>query len=98
MTKPTEEQLAQAAVAIGQATTGCTPEERQKIKALYEKVQSFAESQKAKGVNIDRSAFFAAGLILHPEVANDAVKQAAVKYVDMDLLFVREKSASNGSL
>lgn len=90
MTKPTEDQLAQAAVAIGQASTGCTPEEREQIRALYEKVQRFAEAQKAKGISIDRSAFFAAGLILHPQLDNDALKQAAVNYVDMDLLFVRE--------
>lgn len=90
MTKPTEDQLARAAVAIGQATTGCTPEEREQIKSLYEQVQRFAEAQKAKGITIDRSAFFAAGLLFHPQVSNDALKQAAVDYVDMDLLFVRE--------
>ena len=90
MKKPTEDDLVQAAMAIGQAAAGCDPEEREQIKRLYEQVQAFAESQKTKGVVIDRSAFFAAGLIFHPQVANEAIKEAAVKYIDLDVLFVKE--------
>lgn len=90
MQKPSEEDLVQAAVAIGQAAAGCPPEEREQIKSLYEKVQLFAEAQKSKGVLIDRSAFFAAGLILHPQVDNETVKEAAVKYIDLDTFFVKE--------
>ncbi len=93
MTKPTEDQLTQAAVAIGQAATGCSPEEREQVRSLYEQVQRFAEAQKAKGITIDRSAFFAAGLIFHPQVSNDALKRAAIDYVDLDLLFVREMAS-----
>lgn len=94
MKKPTEEDLVQAAMAIGQAAAGCSPEEREQIKKLYEQVKSFADSQQAKGISIDKSAFFAAGLIFHPQVANDAVKDAAVKYIDLDVLFVKEMEAS----
>lgn len=90
MTKPTEQDLVTAALAMGQAATGCSPQEREQIKKLYEQVATFAEAQKQKGVIIDRSAFFAAGLILHPSVSNSALKDAAVKYVDLDVLFVKE--------
>lgn len=90
MTKPSENELIEAAQALGQATVGCPPEEREQIKNLYAEVQSFAESQKSKGVEIDRSAFFAAGLIFHPHISNVAVMEAAVKYIDLDLLFVKQ--------
>jgi hypothetical protein len=94
MKKPTEEELVQAALAIGQAAAGCSPEEREQIKKLYDQVKTFAESQQAKGISIDKSAFFAAGLIFHPQVENTAVKEAAVRYIDLDLLFVREKETT----
>ena len=94
MKKPTEEELVAAAVAIGQAAAGCSPEEREQIKKLYEQVKTFADSQQAKGVSIDKSAFFAAGLIFHPQVENAAIKEAAVKYIDLDVLFVKNMDAT----
>lgn len=94
MKKPTEDDLVQAAMAIGQAAAGCSPEEREQIKKLYDQVKTFADSQQAKGISIDKSAFFAAGLIFHPQVENDAVKEAAVKYIDLDVLFVKEMETS----
>lgn len=90
MTKPTEEDLVQAAQALGEATARCSEEERQHIKLLYEAVAQFADEQKAKGVLIDRSAFFAAGIIFHNDIKNEELRAAAVKYVDMDVLFTKE--------
>lgn len=94
MKKPTEDDLVQAALAIGQAAAACPMEEKEQIKKLYEQVQAFAESQKAKGVIMDRSAFFAAGLYFHPAITSQAVRDAAVAYIDLDLLFVRELEAA----
>lgn len=94
MKKPTEDELVQAAMAIGQAAAGCSPEEREQIKKLYDQVKTFADTQQAKGISIDKSAFFAAGLIFHPQVENDAVKEAAVRYIDLDVLFVKEMETS----
>lgn len=94
MKKPTEDELVAAAMAIGQAAAGCSPEEREQIKRLYDQVKTFAESQQSKGISIDKSAFFAAGLIFHPQVENGAVKDAAVKYIDLDVLFVKEMEAT----
>lgn len=93
--KPSEQELIDAALALGQATTACSPEEREEIKGLYQKVFSFSETQKAKGILIDRSAFFAAGLVLHPLIQNPSVQEAAVKYIELDLLFVRESPAAD---
>jgi hypothetical protein len=94
MKKPTEDDLIQAALAIGQAAAGCSPEEREQIKKLYEQVKTFADSQQAKGISIDKSAFFAAGLLFHPQVESSAVKEAAVKYIDLDVLFVKEMEST----
>lgn len=89
MKKPTEEELIAKAKALGEATTKCSDEERAHIKRLYEDVQKFGDEQKAKGTYIDRSAFFAAGIILHPEIQNEAVRKAATEYVEMDHLFIK---------
>lgn len=89
MNKPTEEDLINKAKALGQATTACSDEEREFIKRLYADVQKFGDEQKEKGVYIDRSAFFAAGIILHPEISNEGVRRAAVDYVEMDHLFIK---------
>lgn len=92
MEKPTEEQLVAAALALGQATASLSEAEKAQIKSLYEKVQVFAATQKEKGVTIDRSAFFAAGIVLHTDLTDQGLKDAAIKYIDLDLLFVRDKA------
>ena len=89
MQKPTEDDLIRAAKVLGEATTRCSEAERAHIKKLYEDVQKFGDEQKEKGTYIDRSAFFAAGIILHPEIENEGVRQAAIDYVEMDHLFVK---------
>jgi len=89
MQKPTEEDLIRLAKALGESTTRCSDEERAHIKKLYEDVQKFGDEQKEKGIYIDRSAFFAAGIILHPDIANEGVRKAATDYVEMDHLFIK---------
>lgn len=89
MKKPSEEDLIAKAKALGEATTKCSDEERVHIKRLYEDVQRFGDEQKEKGCYIDRSAFFAAGIILHPEISNEGVRKAATEYVEMDHLFIK---------
>jgi hypothetical protein len=89
MTKPSEEDLIRLAKALGEATTRCSDEERAHIKRLYEDVQKFGDEQKEKGTYIDRSAFFAAGIILHPEIENEGVRKAATEYVEMDHMFIK---------
>ena len=91
MKRPSEEELIAKAKALGEATTKCSDEERAHIKRLYEDVQKFGDEQKAKGTYIDRSAFFAAGIILHPEIANEAVRAAATEYVELDHLFIKSQ-------
>ena len=103
MKRPSEEDLIAKAKALGEATTKCSEEERAHIKRLYEDVQKFGYEQKAKGTYIDRSAFFAAGIILHPEISNEVVRKAATEYVEMDHLFIKsqeeleEQAAPEGS-
>lgn|GEM_PF-938633 len=91
MKRPSEEDLIAKAKALGEATTKCSEQERTHIKRLYEDVQKFGDEQKAKGVYIDRSAFFAAGIILHPEIQNEDVRKAATEYVEMDHLFIKSQ-------
>lgn len=91
MKKPTEEDLIAKAKALGEATTKCSEDERAHIKRIYEDVQKFDAEQKARNVFIDRSAFFAAGIILHPEIQNESVRKAATEYIEMDHLFIKSQ-------
>ncbi len=97
MKKPTEEDLIRLAKALGESTTRCSDAERAHIKRLYEDVQKFGDEQKEKGSYIDRSAFFAAGIILHPEIENEGVRKAATDYVEMDHMFIKENEAQEAS-
>ena len=91
MNQPTEDDLIRLAKALGEATTKCTDEERAHIKRLYEDVQKFGDEQKEKEIYIDRSAFFAAGIILHEHIENVDVRKAATDYVEMDHLFIKSQ-------
>lgn len=95
MSKLTEDDLVKAAKALGEATTRCSPEEREHIKMLYEAVQIFADEQNSKGVLIDRSAFFAAGIIFHAVLDNEDLRKAAIEYIDMDVLFTRDMAETS---
>ncbi len=88
-----EEQLTQAAHTLGEAAAQCDPSEKEIIRQLYARVQQFAEEQRTRGVSIDRSAFFAAGLILHPDLKDQVVLEAARSYIELDRLFVITHSA-----
>lgn len=91
MKQPTEEDLVNLAKKLGEATTKCSDVERAHIKRLYEDVQTFGDEQRDKGIYIDRSAFFAAGIILHPEIENEGVRKAATDYVELDHLFIKHQ-------
>ena len=69
----------------------CTPEERELIRKLYEEVQTFSASQTEKGILVDKAAFFAAGIVFHPGISTEAVRNAAIAYIDLDYLFVKER-------
>lgn len=87
----TEQDLEKAAHALGEATMECTPEERDLIRKLYEEVQAFSAKQTEKGILVDKAAFFAAGIVFHPGIHTEAVVNAAVGYIDLDYLFVKER-------
>lgn len=89
MSEVTEDDIYAAAQRLGEATRGCTEAEREILRKLYADVKDFAAKQQEKGVHIDRSAFFAAGIIFHPEIENEDLINAAVDYVDKDYLFVK---------
>ncbi len=86
-----EKDLINAAIRLGEAAKAGSDEEKAQLRDLYAQVKSFADSQKEKGIEIDRSAFFAAGIIFHPEISSDTIVQAAIDYVDKDFLFVKER-------
>ncbi len=89
MPETKEKDLMEAAHQLGEAIQKASEAERDIIRRLYEDVKKFAEEQKEKGVFVDRSAFFAAGIIFHPEIESQVVVDAAVNYVNLDYLFVK---------
>ena len=86
---PRETALMAATDKLGKAIQASPEKEREIIRKLYDDVKEFAVQQEAKGVLVDKGAFFAAGIIFHPEIDTDDVIAAAVEYVDKDWLFTK---------
>lgn len=97
MTDSREQAVLDAADRLGKVAQTCPENEKVILRKLYQDVKDFATEQEAKGVVIDRSAFFAAGIIFHPELETEELIQAAVDYIDKDWLFcksAREEEAA----
>ncbi len=89
MSDPREQAVLEAAERLGKVAQTCPENEKAILRKLYEDVKKFAEEQEAKGILVDRAAFFAAGIIFHPEIETEELIQAAVDYVDKDWLFCK---------
>lgn len=88
-----ETALVEAGEKLGQAMQNAPDAERDILRAMYEKLNDFASSQEGKGQSIDRSAFFAAGIIAHEKLQSEALIQAATEYIDRDYMFCRSRKA-----
>ena len=84
-----EDEFYQASDELGKAIAALAAPEREVVAKLYAEVREFASQQDAKGIHLDKAAFFAAGLICHPEVSDEAVVQAAANLIEKDWLFVK---------
>lgn len=85
----TEQAVLEAAERLGKVAQRCPEHEKEILRKLYQDVKNFAAEQEAKGIVIDRSAFFAAGIIFHPELDSEELIQSAVDYIDKDWLFCK---------
>jgi hypothetical protein len=75
--------------ALGRAIAALDPQEKEVVAKLYEDVKEFASQQQIKGMHLDKAAFFAAGIILHPEISSDSLVQAAVALIEKDWLLAK---------
>ena len=89
-----EDNFFQASDELGKAIAALAAPERDVVAKLYVDVKEFASQQEVKGVHLDKAAFFAAGLIVHPEVSDAAVIQAAANLIEKDWLFVKANQAN----
>ena len=94
MSNVPEDEFFEASNVLGKAIAALPPEERAVVGQLYEEVKEYASQQETKGVHLDKAAFFAAGLILHPGVVNDDIIQAASNLIEKDWLFVKANKAN----
>lgn len=88
-TDPRETALMEATDKLGKAIQAAPEKEREIIRKLYDDVKEFAAQQEAKGVPVDKGAFFAAGIIFHPEIESDEIINCAVAYVDSAHVFTK---------
>lgn len=87
-----EEALLAAGERLGEAMRGGTPEEREILRAMYEKLAQWGDDQGGEG--IDRSAFFAAGILAHDRIHGAALLEAAAAYLDADHRLCRSHQES----
>ena len=91
---PRETALMDSTDKLGRAIQAAPEKEREIIRKLYDDVKEFAVQQEAKGVPVDKGAFFAAGIIFHPEIETDEVINAAVAYIDSEHAFTMKAKAA----
>jgi hypothetical protein len=97
MPDPYEARLEAAAERLGQAMQKATPEEKEILKASKEYLERWAEEQEKKGFVLDRSAFFAAAIIMHPGIQSEELIQAAHHYIEQNLLYRKARQQSPAS-
>jgi len=91
MSADLEKELLDANEHLGKAIQALPQNEKDLVSKLYGDVAEFATQQEIKGIVVDRGAFFAAGIIFHQDLNNEALIHAAVSYIEKDWLFVKEK-------
>lgn len=84
-----ENALVEAGDKLGQAMRNAPEAEKEVLRAMYGKLNEWAAGQEGKGEQVDRSAFFAAGIIAHEKLQSEALIQAATEYIDKDFMFCR---------
>lgn len=84
-----ESALIEAGERLGNAMKNAPDAEKEVLRAMYEKLSDFATSQEGKGQSIDKSAFFAAGIIAHDKISSAELVEAATAYIDQDFMFCR---------
>lgn len=92
MANQLENALVEAGEKLGQAMQNAPEGEREILRAMYSKLNNWASEQEEKGdQSVDRSAFFAAGIIAHEKIQSGALIQAATDYIDKDHMFCRSR-------
>ena len=84
-----ELQLIDAGEKLGQAMAKVGEEEKKILREMKSQVDLFVTEEEAKGKYLDRSAFFAAGIIAHPDLTTEELIDAAKNYIDYDYMFVK---------
>lgn len=95
-TQSPEERLIAAGEELGKVLQRLTDEQRAVVRAIKQSVEQEFEEQRKQGAYMDRSAFFAAALIGHPDLEDDDLVRAASNYVDADLAYVRWQDDQEG--
>ena len=94
MSLTVEDDFIEAGHVLGRAIAALPEPEKDAVAKLYEDVKVFASQQQIKGVHLDKAAFFAAGIIMHPELSNETLIKAATELIEKDWLFVKANQAN----
>jgi hypothetical protein len=90
MANDLENALVAAGEKLGLAMQNAPEGEKAVLRTMKARLDEWATAQEAKGEQaIDRSAFFAAGIIAHEQLQSAALIQAATEYIDKDFMFCR---------
>ena len=84
-----EQRLEQAGEEMGRVLASLSTEAKAVVREIKANVDREYEEQKSQGVYMDRSVFFAAALIGHPDLKDENLLRAASNYVDADHAYMR---------
>lgn len=87
-----EQRLEQAGEELGRVLAALTPEQKALVRDIKEGVNREFEEQQKQGNYMDRSAFFAAALVGHPDLTDENLVRAASNYVDADLAYMKAQA------
>ena len=97
MVEGPEQQLYEASEKLGRLIAALPAEEKAVVVKLYDDVKEFAEQQAARGVHFDKAAFFAAGIVAHPDVSNEELVLAAVNLIERDWQLVKANQSNQAT-
>lgn len=89
-----EQRLEQAGEEMGRVLQALSAELKAVVREIKESVEREFEEQQKQGHYMDRSMFFAAALVGHPDVKDENLIRAAANYIDADHAYVKWQKAN----
>jgi hypothetical protein len=92
---PYEKSMEDAGERLGLLMRDVSPDEKEVLRNIKDKVEELAKDQEKNGRYLDRSAIFAAVIAVDDRIQNEPLIEAAREYLEQDYLFVKNFKEAN---